>query len=163
MALTIIASHRAGTGHLLKIDNGVITQHLALGHDVEVVRVTVLVRAADGRTPLGVAVVRAQVRHHHDDGLACHAARPARGAGRAPGGGQPVTLPAAGAAPGEPRAVEEGLRARGCVDASGNAALVGWSAGHVEGHRCGGVGWGEEKGRHRAHGGVLDTDLPREG
>lgn len=124
MALTIIASHRAGTGHFLKIDNRVITKHLALGHDVEVVRVAVLVRAVDGRTPLGVAFVRAQVRHHHDDGLACHAARPARGARRLPGGGQIVTLPAAGAAPGEPGAVEQGLRAPGCVEAATNAELV---------------------------------------
>jgi len=114
-----------------------------------VVRVAVLVRAADGRTPLSVAVVRAQVRHHHDDGLACRAARPARGAGRAPGGGQLVTLPAAGAAPGEPGAVVEDLRARGCVDAAGNAALVGWSAGRVEGHRCGGVGGRKEEGAGR--------------
>ena len=76
-----IARRLPRTGHRLEIHDHVVAEDLALGHDVEVVAVAVLVLAADGGAPLRVAVVGTQVRHHDDYALPGDAAFAAGAAG----------------------------------------------------------------------------------
>lgn len=85
----------------------------------------VVIRAAHGSAPLRVPTVRAQVRRHHNDARAARAARAAARARRVACGGQLVAFSAAGAAPGEPAAVVEGLRDGRGVDAGADVALRG--------------------------------------
>jgi hypothetical protein len=112
---------RAGDG--LKVDDGVVAKHGARGHDVKVVAVPVLVRAARLRAPHLVAVVRTQVGHHDDDALARHAARATAVARRGPRRRQVVALAASGTAPACPGRVEQCLRRRRRVHAVTDAEL----------------------------------------
>lgn len=107
----------------LEINHHVVTKDLILGHDIEMVAVTVLVRGTRVGTPLLVAVVGAQVGNHHNDALACHSTCSATGAGGLACGGQLVAFAAASTTPRSTIGVIEGLGASGCVDAIRNSEL----------------------------------------
>lgn len=117
LALRKITRRRTRARHLREIHNRIITQHFRLRHDIEMVLEPILVRATGVRAPLRIAVIRAQVRDHHDDRLPRGAARAAARAGCVAGRCQLVAFPAAGTAPGETAGVVEGLRGGGGVDA----------------------------------------------
>lgn len=126
----------AGAGNGLEVHHRVVAEHLTLRHDVEVVAVSVLVRTSHRRAPLRVAVVRAEIRDHHNDRLPRVAALAASAAGRTPGRRQLVALAAPGTAPGGAGGVVERLRASCSIDAGFNAQLPFVSKSEIS-HRCG--------------------------
>lgn len=89
----------ARTWHGLEFDNRVVAKYFALRHDVEVIAVSVLVGPADGRAPLRVAVVRAQVRDHDDYARPGRFSRSTGRARRRAGRRKLIALPTATAAP----------------------------------------------------------------
>lgn len=107
----------------LKINHHVVTKDLILGHDIEMVAVTVLVCRTRVGTPLLVAVVGAQVGNHHNDALACRSTCPATGARGLACGGQLVAFAAASTTPRSTVGVIEGLGAGSSVDAIRNPEL----------------------------------------
>lgn len=70
LALFKVIRHGTGASHLLEINYRVVTKHHRLSHDIEMVLVSILVCAAHIRTPLGIPIIWAEVRHHDCDGLA---------------------------------------------------------------------------------------------
>ena len=113
----------ARASHGLEFHLGVIAEYLALGHDVEVVGVTVLVGLANLGAPLLVSAVGAKVGDHDDDALTCGLAGPAVAARRTARGSQVVALAASSAAPPSSSGIEESLRAGRSVDPGGDSQL----------------------------------------
>lgn len=136
--LVVVGRSSTRTHHLFKVHDNIVTKHLALRHNVEVVAVTVLVGATtkdesvssqstykrqtekgrgkgDGSispdlgTPLRIPIIRTQIRHHDRDTLPARPTRAARRAGSGPGARQFVARPAADAAPRRTRRVKKGL------------------------------------------------------
>jgi hypothetical protein len=109
----------ARTRHLLKLHHDIVTKNTGAAHDVEMVCVAVGVKLTGIRAPALVALERAQVCDHDDDGLSFFAASAAGLACRYAGGCQSVAFATSVAAPVGcvvRAAVEEGLVRGGCVD-----------------------------------------------
>jgi hypothetical protein len=88
-----------GARHWLEFDNRIVAKDLALGHDVEMIAVSVLVGPSHDRAPLCIAVVRTQVCDHYNDAHPCRFSCSARRAWRRTGGRQLVAFPTSATAP----------------------------------------------------------------
>lgn len=76
-----------GASDGLKVDDDVVTKDFALGHDIEVVAVSVVVFGADRGAPDFVSIVGAEVGDHDDDAFTGDTSFAAAVAGGGAGGG----------------------------------------------------------------------------
>lgn len=116
--------------HTLKVHNHIIPENLSIRIQIKVIPESIIIGTARVRAPLSIAIIRAQVRDHDDNGLACRTAGALSGRAVA-GGGELEALAAAGAAPGGAGFVVDCLGGGGGVDAWGDAELPAKGAGVV--------------------------------
>lgn len=70
LALSKVAHRLRRTSDLFKVYDRIVANHRICGHDIEVVLVSILVLRSWIRAPLLIAIVRAKIGDHDDDGLA---------------------------------------------------------------------------------------------
>lgn len=107
----------------LKVDDHVVAKHLAFGHNVEVVAVSVFVGAINLRAPLLVAVVRAKVGNHDNNAVTSNTTCATGAAWRFSSRGQVVALATSSSTPGRIVGIEQRLRPSGSVDVGCNTEL----------------------------------------